>query len=114
MMRASTRTYRSDDIRCAASCLIFDFWSYRWSSTPASMDMINARCEYTAAGLDGKIVVAGERDRDGNALASIECIDADALLEYAPLHYPIHCQCCSSIEFSRFANLKWSLFLVQS
>ena len=60
-----------DDHNCAtASCLIFDFSSNNWSSTPASMDMIKARYEHTAVVLDGKIVV-------------------DALLEYAPLHYPL-------------------------
>ena len=35
------------------------------------------------------IVAACGGYRHGNALASIECIDADALLEYAPLHYPL-------------------------
>ena len=43
----------------------------------------------TATVLDGKIVVAGGMDNDYKALASVECIDADALLEYAPLHYPL-------------------------
>ena len=53
------------------------------------MDMIEARECHTAAVFDGKIVVAGGLGRDDNALASVECIDADALLEYAPLHYPL-------------------------
>ena len=73
----------------SASCLIYDIWCNRWSSTPASMDMIEARKFHTAAVLDGKIVVAGGFGRDDNVLASVECIDADALLEYAPLHYPL-------------------------
>ena len=53
------------------------------------MDMIDARNSHTAAVLDGKIVVAGGQDRGYKALASVECIDADALLEFAPLHYPL-------------------------
>ena len=72
-----------------AGCLVYDFSSNCWSSTPASMDMIEARSCHTATVLDGKIVVAGGWGRDGNVLASVECIDADALLEYAPLHYPL-------------------------
>ena len=44
---------------------------------------------HTAAVLDGKIIVAGGEGRDFNALASVECIDADALLEYAQLHFPL-------------------------
>ena len=75
--------------RVTASCLIYDIWCNRWSTTPASMDMIKARKHHTAAVLDGKIVVAGGLGQDGNVLASVECIDADALLEYAPLHYPL-------------------------
>ena len=51
--------------------------------------MIKPRYQHTAAVLDGKIVVAGGRGRDNKVLASVECIDADALLEYAPLHYPL-------------------------
>ena len=70
-------------------CLIYDIWCNRWSSTPASMDMISERVYHTAAVLDGKIVVAGGEDQDDNKLASVECIDADALLEYAPLHFPL-------------------------
>ena len=71
------------------SCLIYDIWCNRWSSTPASMDMIEARHGHTATVLDRKIVVAGGGDHDNNELASVECIDADALLEYTPLHYPL-------------------------
>jgi len=77
------------DFRVSAGCFIYDIWCNRWSSTPASMDMIKARERHTAAVLDGKIVVSGGWGRDGYALASVECIDADALLEYAPLHYPL-------------------------
>jgi len=73
----------------SASCLIYDIWCNRWSSTPASMDMIEARYCHTATVLEGKIIVAGGIDRDNNKLASVECIDADAMLEYAPLHYPL-------------------------
>ena len=72
-----------------AGCLIYDFSSNNWSSTPESMDMIQARDTHTAAVLDGKIVVAGGWSRDCNVLASVECIDVDALLVYAPLHYPL-------------------------
>merc|ERR1712226_1116631 len=75
--------------RAAASCLIYDIWYNRWSSTPASMDMIEARQEHSATVLDGRIVVAGGQDNDENTLTSVECIDADALLEYAPLRYPL-------------------------
>eukprot|EP00814_Leptocylindrus_danicus_P017600 CAMPEP_0116032682 /NCGR_PEP_ID=MMETSP0321-20121206/18326_1 /TAXON_ID=163516 /ORGANISM="Leptocylindrus danicus var. danicus, Strain B650" /LENGTH=168 /DNA_ID=CAMNT_0003508187 /DNA_START=28 /DNA_END=530 /DNA_ORIENTATION=- len=42
-----------------ASCLIYDMWCNRWSSTPVSMDMMETRKDHTAAVLDGKIVVAG-------------------------------------------------------
>jgi len=80
---------RDEDYAVSASCLIYDIWCNRWSSTPASMDMIEARKMHTAAVLDGKIVVAGGDGRDGNVRASVESIDADALLEYAPLHYPL-------------------------
>jgi len=73
----------------SASCLIYDIWCNCWYSTPASMDIIKARHHHTAAVLDGKIVVAGGRDRGYKALASVECIDIDALLEHAPLHYPL-------------------------
>merc|ERR1719215_2323442 len=72
-----------------ASCLIYDIWCNRWSTTPVSMDMIEARYRHTVAVLDGKIVVAGGQDRDRNVLTSVECIDADDLLEYTPLHYPL-------------------------
>jgi len=75
------------DYDVSASCLIYDIWYNRWSSTPASMDMIEAREQHTAAVLDGKIVVAGGFGQSFKA--SVECIDADALLEYAPLHYPL-------------------------
>jgi len=77
------------DFRATASCLIYDIWCNLWSSTPTSMDMVEARECHTATVLDGKIIVAGGRGRDGIALASVEFIDADALLEYAPLHYPL-------------------------
>jgi len=77
------------DRNTTSSCLIYDLWCNRWSSTPASMDMIEARHSHTAVVLDGKIVVAGGQDQDRKALASVECIDADALLEYAPLHFPL-------------------------
>ena len=70
-----------------AGCLIYNLRSNNWSSTPASMDMIQARRYHTAAVLDGKIVVDGGEGR--NVLTSVESIDADALLEYAPLHYPL-------------------------
>ena len=81
--------FRDEDYAATASCLIYDIWCNRWSSTPASMDMIEARRSHTAAVLDGKIVVAGGEGRADNVLASVECIDVDALLEYAPLHYPL-------------------------
>ena len=77
------------DWNATAGCLIYDLRSNNWSSTPASMNMIQARRSHTAAVLDGKIVVAGGKDRDRNILASVESIDVDALLEYAPLHYPL-------------------------
>jgi len=73
----------------SASCLFYDIWCNRWSSTPPSMDMIKARRYPSATVLDGKIVVAGGVNRYNKVLASVECIDADALLEYAPLHYPL-------------------------
>jgi len=72
-----------------ASCFIYDFWSNRWSSLPPSMNMNTARWLHTAEVLDGKIVVAGGWDINLNNVSSMECIDVDALLEYAPLHYPL-------------------------
>jgi len=72
-----------------ASCLTYDIWCNCWSSTPVSIDMIEARCCGSAVVLDGKIVVAGGWGRDRDPLVSVECIDADALLEHAPLHYPL-------------------------
>jgi len=79
----------NEDGAVTASSLIYDIWCNRWSLTPASMDMIEARYDHTAALLDRKIVVTGGRGRYRNTLTSVECIDADALLEYAPLHYPL-------------------------
>ena len=40
---------------------------------------------------NAEIVVVGgmEMDNHYKELASMECIDADALLEYATLHYPL-------------------------
>eukprot|EP00816_Leptocylindrus_hargravesii_P013906 CAMPEP_0196809488 /NCGR_PEP_ID=MMETSP1362-20130617/9417_1 /TAXON_ID=163516 /ORGANISM="Leptocylindrus danicus, Strain CCMP1856" /LENGTH=427 /DNA_ID=CAMNT_0042184201 /DNA_START=167 /DNA_END=1450 /DNA_ORIENTATION=+ len=71
-----------------AGCLIFDIGSNNWSSTPISLEMNTARWHHNAAVLDGKsIIVAGGWSKDRRALSSIECIDADALLEYAPLLY---------------------------
>jgi len=79
-----------EDDAATASCLIYDIWCNRWSSTPASMDMIKARDNHTAEVLDRKIFVAGGAEQDENVLlASVECIEADALLDYAPLHYPL-------------------------
>jgi len=77
------------DWNVTASCLIFDFSSNRWSSTPASIDMIKFRISHAAAVLDDKIVVAGGEGQDENTLKSVECIDVHALLEYTPLHYPL-------------------------
>ena len=77
------------DWDATASCLIYDFSSNCWSSTPESTYMIRARRHHTAAVLDGKVVVAGGWDDDDNVLASVECIDVNALLEYAPFHFPL-------------------------
>merc|ERR1712043_13886 len=95
-----------DEAWCAtAGCLIYDIWCNRWSSTPASMDMNEAREQHTAAVLDGKIVVAGGVGRGSKVLASVECIDADALLEYAPLHYPLPTLLFKRIlEIGKFEN----------
>ena len=71
-----------------AGCLIYDCSINRWSSTPASMNMITARQGHTAAVLDGKIVVADGHNH-GQRLSSMECIDARDVLEYAPLDYPL-------------------------
>ena len=76
------------NIRETAGCLIYDCSINRWSSTPASMNMITAPHRHTAAVLDGKIVVAGGRSR-GQFLSTMECIGACDVLEYAPLHYPV-------------------------
>uniref|UniRef100_A0A7S2L588 Uncharacterized protein n=1 Tax=Leptocylindrus danicus TaxID=163516 RepID=A0A7S2L588_9STRA len=53
------------------------------------MDMHHARAGHSAVVLDGKIVVAGGNDDDYNVLASVESIDVNALLKYAPLHHPL-------------------------
>eukprot|EP00814_Leptocylindrus_danicus_P005900 CAMPEP_0116022390 /NCGR_PEP_ID=MMETSP0321-20121206/10960_1 /TAXON_ID=163516 /ORGANISM="Leptocylindrus danicus var. danicus, Strain B650" /LENGTH=79 /DNA_ID=CAMNT_0003493455 /DNA_START=508 /DNA_END=745 /DNA_ORIENTATION=- len=54
------------------------------------MDMNTARWLHTAeVVLDEKIVVAGGWDVNLNNVSSMECINADVLLEYAPLHYPL-------------------------
>ena len=53
------------------------------------MNMIDAPCFHSAAALDDKIVVDGGKDFDSNILWSVECIDVDALVQYAPLHYPL-------------------------
>mgnify|MGYP000889755771 CR=1 FL=1 len=76
-----------EDYNSSAGCLIYDCSINRWSSTPASMNMITARYLHTAAVLDGKIVVAG--GSSGRRLSSMECIDARDILEYAPLEYPL-------------------------
>ena len=61
------------------------------------MDMNTARWLHTAeVVLDEKIVVAGGWDVNLNNVSSVECINADVLLEYAPLHYPL-----PSILFNR-------------
>ena len=72
-----------------AGCLIYDLQSNSWSSTPASMDMTEARSDHTATVFDGEIVIYGGADKPRNVLASVECIGVDALLKYAPLHYPL-------------------------
>ena len=77
-----------EDYNSSAGCMIYDCLINHWSSTLASMDMITARYNHTAAALDGKIVVAGGR-RGRRCLSSMECIDARDLLEYAPLDYPL-------------------------
>ena len=77
-----------DEDGTTAGCLIYDCSINRWSSTPASVNMISARHDHTAALLDGKIVVAGG-ECDGSALSSMECIDVRDVLEYAPLDYPL-------------------------
>ena len=74
-----------------AGCLIYDCLINRWSSTPAHLNMITARCGHSAALLDGKIVVAGGFC-DGECISSMECIDAGDIFEYAPLDYPLPTQ----------------------
>ena len=79
---------RVDKYGTTAGCLIYDCSINRWSSTPASVNMITARLYHTAAVLDGKIVVAGGY-KDGKYLSSMECIDTRDVLEYAPLDFPL-------------------------
>ena len=69
----------------SAGCLIYDCLINQWSSTPASINMIIARISHTAAVLDGKIIVAG----GSGGVSSMECIDIQDVLEYAPLDYPL-------------------------
>ena len=71
-----------------AGCLIYDCLINQWSSTPASMYMITARYNHTAAVLGGKIAVVGGNN-DEQCLSSVECIEARDVLEYAPLDYPL-------------------------
>merc|ERR1712071_432809 len=72
-----------------AGCLIHDCSINQWCSTPASMDMITARNNHTAAVLDGKVGVASGCSSSGQVLSSMECIRARDVLEYAPLDYPL-------------------------
>jgi len=95
----------SDRMCVSAGCLIYDIWCNRWSSSPVSMDMIEARKTHNAAVLDGNIVVAGGWGRNGHVLASAECIDAESLLEYAPLHFPLPTLLFNRIlEIGKFEN----------
>merc|ERR1712137_938240 len=100
------------DLRVTAGCLIYDIWCNRWSSTPASMDMIEAHGYHTAAVLDGKIVVAG------GGVEIARCLhqwSASMLMLFWNMSLCIiHCQRCSIIEFLRLANLKASVLIVQS
>jgi len=68
------------------SCFIYDSIFNCWSKTPVSMNMIERRQLHSAAVLDGKIVVSGN-DWTDDRTSSIEFINVDALLEYAPLIY---------------------------
>ena len=77
-----------DEDEVTAGCLIYECSINQWSSTLASMNMITARDSYTAAVLDGKVVVAGGWN-GSQCLSSMECIDARGILEYAPLEYPL-------------------------
>ena len=79
-----------EEDKATAGCLIYNCSTNCWSSTPASMNMITAPHRHTAAVLDGKIGVAGGRF-GGPFLSSMECtiIDAQDILEYAPLDYPL-------------------------
>ena len=77
-----------DEEEATAGSLIYDCSINRWSSTPASMNMITARVDHTASVLDGKIVVTGGGS-GRQSLSSVECIDARNVLEYAPLDYPL-------------------------
>ena len=77
-----------DEYGATAGCLLYDCSINRWSSTPASTNMITARDGHTAAVLNGKVVVAGGDGR-GRRLSIMECIDARDILEYAPLDYPL-------------------------
>ena len=53
------------------------------------MNTCKPREYFTAAVLDGKIVVAGGVDGRDQVLSPAGFIDIDNLLEYAPLHYPL-------------------------
>ena len=64
------------------------------------MGMLTPRGYFTAAVLDGKIVVAGGDDGDARPALSTEFIDIDNLLEYAPLHYPL-----PSLVFDRILEI---------
>ena len=86
----------NEDGYATADCLIYDIWSKHWSVTPSSIDMLTPRELFTAAVLDGKIVVAGGL---GVELDS-ECIAIDDLLEYAPLHFPL-----PSLVFNRILEI---------
>ena len=52
-----------------AGCFIYDCLSNLWSSSPASVNMLESRDIYTAAALGGNIVVCGGRDNYESSLS---------------------------------------------
>ena len=94
-----------EEDKATAGCLIYDCSINRWSSTPASMNMITARSYHTAAVMDGKIVVVGGTG-DRGRLSSMECIDVCDVLEYTPLDYPL-----SQIYFDQILQLGKALLV---
>eukprot|EP00814_Leptocylindrus_danicus_P018182 CAMPEP_0116025156 /NCGR_PEP_ID=MMETSP0321-20121206/12851_1 /TAXON_ID=163516 /ORGANISM="Leptocylindrus danicus var. danicus, Strain B650" /LENGTH=151 /DNA_ID=CAMNT_0003497237 /DNA_START=97 /DNA_END=552 /DNA_ORIENTATION=- len=76
-----------ENANSSAGFVMYDTSLNHWTSTPASMDMVEGRFRHSTALLGGRIVVSGGGGGvDGSYnLTSMEFIDVDALLQYVIL-----------------------------